>query len=603
MWGAVGVFVSLAGVALALAVTLGGWVQGPWGLRPEAEHGKGTGLVPFLEDKGWAGMGWSRSAASKTEEGEEAEGKSLERRAPGEVVGGYELLSMLRELPGSTLASRAAIPDPSPPGGTAAVVRNWWTGGRGGSESSGEALLARWRQGRATDLASSSGELVEAMRLSVARVSSVVSWDGVVGVSGKGGGGPPPRGGVRTATGGWVLEESIGRGHYGEVWSAEKLLVAGTEGTAGAEPGPENDEAFVMKRILVARGEHLALMAERESYFGTLLSASAGVRAAGGPSPHLARFVEAFEVPGGPQGPEAWLVFRNEGVSLRSLLYDASPQDSGKDSPLVVRPSAFWLASRTSAEGGGVRREIMRQLLMGLAELHAAGVAHRDVKPDNLLVRRGDPGSDEPIACRLADFGSAIDAHTLAHLFPEGGPSLADLTEEYAPPEFRLVKKFAYNPELPFAQDVWSAGVVLMELLMGTPRVFNIDDRARAVIAEEIRRSSSGASWTEMKWPNRKRDMEDLERATLLQAFVDAGLFEGLHDLPVSLSEPHGKRRDRLAKYIQKWDPLGEASHDPDEIDVILALLAWHPRERVSATEALAMPYFHSHSHPRPRPV
>ena len=580
-----------AWVALAVAVAVA--AMAPWALGVgrlggiDAGNAFSTGLVPVLGGQKWAGARWVAAPESPEATAGVEGGKRL-MRAPGEVIRGYELVSMLRELPGSTLASRAAVGS-----GAGAIVRQ----PSRGWESSGpmSALVERWRQaGRAAPQASSSGELVEAVRMSVASVEGVLSWEGAVEVSGE----ARRPGGVRTATGGWVLDESIGRGHYGEVWSAEKLVVGMGSERVGAEGG--GDETFVMKRILVARGEHLALMAERESYFGALLSA--GARA---PSPHLARFVEAFEVPGGPQGPEAWLVFRNEGVSLRSLLYDASvEQDAGASgkggTPLIVRPSPFWVASRTSAEGGGVRREIMRQLLQGLAELHAAGVAHRDVKPDNLLVRRGDPGSDEPIACRLADFGSAIDAHALKHLFPEGGPSLEDLTEEYAPPEFRLVKKFAYNPELPFAQDIWSAGVVLMELLIGTPHVFSIDERARAVISEEIRRSN-GPSWTAKRWPNRKREMEECERAILLQAFVDAGLFEGLHDLPVSLSEPHDTRRDRLARYIQRWDPLGEASHDSDEIDVLLALLAWHPRERISAAEALQMPYFRSPAHPRPR--
>ena len=68
----------------------------------------------------------------------------------------------------------------------------------------------------------------------------------------------------------------------------------------------------------------------------------------------------------------------------------------------------------------------------------------RDVKPENLLVRTA--GEEEGVAARtgaadgglhvrLIDFGSAIDAHSLRHLYGPGGPSDREQTPEYAPPE------------------------------------------------------------------------------------------------------------------------------------------------------------------------
>ena len=67
----------------------------------------------------------------------------------------------------------------------------------------------------------------------------------------------------------------------------------------------------------------------------------------------------------------------------------------------------------------------------------------RDVKPENLLVRMagkeqgsGDGGAaGSGLHVRLIDFGSAIDAHSLRHLYGPGGPSDREQTPEYAPPE------------------------------------------------------------------------------------------------------------------------------------------------------------------------
>lgn len=97
---------------------------------------------------------------------------------------------------------------------------------------------------------------------------------------------------------------------------------------------------------------------------------------------------------------------------------------------------------------------LLDQLLDALQAVHAAGLVHRDVKPSNLLLE--PTGLSTPVL-RLADFGIAVlpDEPRLTHTgFVMG-------TVGYVAPE---VLKGA-DPDA--RQDVWSAGVVGLQMLTG----------------------------------------------------------------------------------------------------------------------------------------
>ena len=124
---------------------------------------------------------------------------------------------------------------------------------------------------------------------------------------------------------------------------------------------------------------------------------------------------------------ELWLVFRDEGTALTKFLYSQQVLSGGA---MIERPSEFWNRLRTEGVGRGVLRELIRQMLLGVAETHRAGVTHRDLKPSNILI----DVQPERYTIRLADYGSGVDAFTLAHLY-DGVPRSADETREYRPPE------------------------------------------------------------------------------------------------------------------------------------------------------------------------
>lgn len=96
--------------------------------------------------------------------------------------------------------------------------------------------------------------------------------------------------------------------------------------------------------------------------------------------------------------------------------------------------------------------EIMSHVCDALAAAHTAGVVHRDVKPENVLIARNG-------RVKVADFGIAAVADA-DRTMPGGGiPG----TLRYLSPEQ------AAGHEATPASDVWAAGAVLSELLTGRP--------------------------------------------------------------------------------------------------------------------------------------
>ena len=98
---------------------------------------------------------------------------------------------------------------------------------------------------------------------------------------------------------------------------------------------------------------------------------------------------------------------------------------------------------------------VLRQVASALAEAHRLGVVHRDLKPDNILVHRGE----ERLETRLTDFGIARVLHTRGLTTP--GALIG--TPNYLAPE-----AIHGTPPSP-AADVYALGILLYELIVGRP--------------------------------------------------------------------------------------------------------------------------------------
>jgi serine/threonine protein kinase/beta-lactam-binding protein with PASTA domain len=130
-----------------------------------------------------------------------------------------------------------------------------------------------------------------------------------------------------------------------------------------------------------------------------------------------------------PEGDHVFLVMELvDGGTLRDLLRERG-----------ALPAALALS-------------VLEQVLSALGAAHRAGLVHRDVKPENVLIGRGG-------AVKVADFG-------LVRAMASANTTSDDMilgTVAYLSPE--QVATGASDPR----SDVYSAGILLYEMLTGTP--------------------------------------------------------------------------------------------------------------------------------------
>jgi len=104
---------------------------------------------------------------------------------------------------------------------------------------------------------------------------------------------------------------------------------------------------------------------------------------------------------------------------------------------------------------------ILEQMLSAIAAAHRAGLVHRDVKPENVLVAEAPSGGSGNLidsVVKVADFGLARAVEASAEE-ETGGQLMA--TVAYVAPEL------VTNGHADARTDVYSAGIVLFEMLTG----------------------------------------------------------------------------------------------------------------------------------------
>jgi eukaryotic-like serine/threonine-protein kinase len=123
------------------------------------------------------------------------------------------------------------------------------------------------------------------------------------------------------------------------------------------------------------------------------------------------------------------------------------------------------LADRIKRVGAMPPAEAVGYLIQAtepLAQMHDAGIVHRDVKPSNVFLARDAEGRER---IKLLDFGVAAFQQPLGR-----GDSSITLTDAIVgTPRYMAPEQVRASKEVDARADVWALGVTLYELLVGSP--------------------------------------------------------------------------------------------------------------------------------------
>merc|ERR1711964_367676 len=109
------------------------------------------------------------------------------------------------------------------------------------------------------------------------------------------------------------------------------------------------------------------------------------------------------------------------------------------------------------------RWKILIQILRGLEFIHKKGMAHRDMKPDNVLIKLAN--GKTPLTAKISDFG----------LTKTGKSKDTSGTINYMAPEQMQGKSHGAKV------DMWAVGIMMREMFRGTS-----DQAAAAKLAKEV---------------------------------------------------------------------------------------------------------------------
>lgn len=138
------------------------------------------------------------------------------------------------------------------------------------------------------------------------------------------------------------------------------------------------------------------------------------------------------------------------------------------------------LLERVGPLAPDVALRVAAQACSGLAAAHAAGVVHRDVKPENLFLARTGDGQ---ITVKLLDFGLAKIrlAHGTSSAAAAPGAPMTESGDILGTPHYMAPEQIEGAKHADARCDVYSMGVTLYAMLAGAPPHLEVKSLAQLV--------------------------------------------------------------------------------------------------------------------------
>ncbi|KAI9225149.1 glycogen synthase kinase [Blastocladiella britannica] len=231
-------------------------------------------------------------------------------------------------------------------------------------------------------------------------------------------------------------------------------------------------------------------------------------------------------------------------VELKSFFYSNGERREEVYLNLVLEfvPETIYRASRHFTKNKQAMPFVLVKLYMyqvfrSLAYIHALGICHRDIKPQNLLLNSATG------VLKLCDFGSA-------KMLIAGEPNVSYICSRYYRAPELIFGATNYTTQI----DVWSSGCVMAELMLGKPMFpgeSGVDQLVEIIkvlgTPEREQVKAMNPNYTE-------------------------------HNFPPIRAHP--------------WAQIFNPKTPPEALDFIDKLLRYEPQTRPSAWEALVHPFF-----------
>lgn len=140
-------------------------------------------------------------------------------------------------------------------------------------------------------------------------------------------------------------------------------------------------------------------------------------------------------------------------------------------------------------------RELFFQIMKGIQYLHKNGIAHRDIKPQNIMFL-----NKKMDQLKIIDFG--VSKYFFDSKNPKGEITLRTMTGSlfYLPPE---IMEGAYDCRC----DIWSAGVLLYMMIAGVPPFYDLNPQ---IVVEKVK--NVDYKFEEEVWKTVSPQVQDLIR-------------------------------------------------------------------------------------------